>query len=440
MPNGSRRFAVTQYNYDDEWIKRIQDSDLFHKWVWQEEKAPTTGRLHLQCFFHTKARITFAKLKQRFHLDHVEQAKGSELKNFEYCTKEHTATGRYQMQMQGSVWNLKTKTGLKRKKMLDACADIANGKTERYIAQTYPEIFLRHSNGVPSLIKHHKPSPSPTRPITVIALLGPTGTGKSHWARQLAHYQRLSIYSKMIQKAGETMWFQGYTGQDILLLDDFDAGQIEYRTLLTYLDVYAVKGQIKGGDVDLTYNTVIITSNTLPRQWYPNEEISPLMRRITITHQCPTPYAVSYIDYKAPLRHAPAVAFIDPPAMQDIKRDVMVGMEEAALDGAEFHNPAFYETPGEEEPGALACLEDISDIINTSPTSGVSRVLSHTEPSWESEATSEWPSLSDSDFPETVPLEDSVYYSPSSEEEFNRHREIARLAYLGMAETQDILS
>lgn len=361
MPNGCQRFSVTQYHYDDKWIKEIQDSKLFIKWVWQEEKCPDTGRLHLQCYFHTKSRVTFKKLKVMCKFDHIERAYKSEATNFKYCTKEESATGAYQMQMLGSEWTREVKRNKKRKANEALIGSIKEGATVREVAQEYPHEFLRHNVGIASLVQHHRPTAPPTRPVTVILLKGPTGVGKSYWARQLAHYHRMTLYSKIIQAEDKTSWFDGYTDQNILLFDDFGRGQVGFRQFLTYLDIYALKVQTKGGTVDAAWNTVIITSNEEPSSWFNQYiDIAPLLRRITVTHECKTPYAVSYVDFKTPLVHKQVPVFEEPPE-QDIKREIIIARQEHAieheLDGywSDYSQPASPDTQADTVP---LCSDD----------------------------------------------------------------------------------
>lgn len=115
------------------------------------------------------------------------------------------------------------------------------------------------------------------RNVKVITLIGAPGTGKSRWAYD--NYP--DLYSKP-----EGQWFDGYTGQKTLLLDDF-YGDIPYSQLLKVLDRYPLQVPIKGGFVHAQWDTVIITSNKQPEFWYP--EITALKRRITESHDLTQP-------------------------------------------------------------------------------------------------------------------------------------------------------
>lgn len=60
--------------------------------VGQEEKAPTTGQVHIQGYVHFKERIGLKKAKEYlgFGGAHMEIAKGSEQENKDYCTKKES--------------------------------------------------------------------------------------------------------------------------------------------------------------------------------------------------------------------------------------------------------------------------------------------------------------------------------------------------------------
>lgn len=108
------------------------------------------------------------------------------------------------------------------------------------------------------------------RDVQVHVLVGPPGCGKTRAVYSVAP----DVYSKP-----DGQWWDGYSGQDTILLDDFD-GHIPYTTLLKYLDRYPVQLPVKGGFVAANYTAVYITSNHPVRHWY-GHETAALNRRIT---------------------------------------------------------------------------------------------------------------------------------------------------------------
>lgn len=110
------------------------------------------------------------------------------------------------------------------------------------------------------------------RDVKVKVLIGDAGTGKSRWA----YDNHPDLYSKP-----DGQWYDGYTGQKTILLDDY-YGEIPYSQFLKVLDRYPLQLPVKGGFVYAQYDTVIITSNKHPETWYVQGFTDALKRRIEI--------------------------------------------------------------------------------------------------------------------------------------------------------------
>lgn len=93
---------------------------------------------------------------------------------------------------------------------------------------------------------------------------GPPGVGKSHTARQVAN----RLYLKSQNK-----WWDGFEGQDTVLLDDFDKnGVCLSHYLKIWTDKWGATGETKGGTISLNYDTFIVTSNYTIEQLWPQED------------------------------------------------------------------------------------------------------------------------------------------------------------------------
>lgn len=105
---------------------------------------------------------------------------------------------------------------------------------------------------------------SGTRDVRVRVAYGDTGTGKTSAA--LAGMQALGSVCRV------THWgpgaFDGYDGQDSLILDEF-AGQPPITALLTWLDVYPVDLPARYRSRPAAYSRVVICTNAEPWDWYP---------------------------------------------------------------------------------------------------------------------------------------------------------------------------
>lgn len=84
-------------------------------------------------------------------------------------------------------------------------------------------------------------------------------------------------------KDPRSKWWDGYQGQEHVILDEF-RGSIDIAHLLRWLDRYPVRVERKGSSVPLKATTFWITSNLAPRGWYPELDettMEALLRRLT---------------------------------------------------------------------------------------------------------------------------------------------------------------
>lgn len=108
---------------------------------------------------------------------------------------------------------------------------------------------------------------------------GATGTGKSRTAWAEAG---LEAYPKDPM----TKFWCGYAGEKHVVIDEF-RGILSIGHLLRWLDRYPVRVEVKGSTAVLRAETIWITSNLDPRQWYPDLDEgtkAALLRRLHITH------------------------------------------------------------------------------------------------------------------------------------------------------------
>jgi len=79
----------------------------------------------------------------------------------------------------------------------------------------------------------------------------------------------LSYYMlEMPSDSTKKCWFDGYTGEPVLIIDEFSDYLIRAVYMRRLLDVYRLQVEVKGGFVYALWNLVVITTNVKPWEWY----------------------------------------------------------------------------------------------------------------------------------------------------------------------------
>lgn len=107
---------------------------------------------------------------------------------------------------------------------------------------------------------------------------GPPGSGKTRWAWQ--------TYGDDLYIKGINKWWDGYHGQETVLLDDWDP---KHEVLVSYLkiwaDRYPYRAECKGSSFMIRPKRIIITSNYTIDECFPNEQdVGAIKRRFKINH------------------------------------------------------------------------------------------------------------------------------------------------------------
>lgn len=152
---------------------------------------------------------------------------------------------------------------------------IKKGATDKMLLDEHPAEtfkFLRNIRAVQSLIK-----PTRSQKLEVILCYGPPGAGKTHWAdAKFADHFRMPV--------SKDFWMDNYQQEKTVLLDDFN-GEVKLTFLLQVLDKYPIQIPIKGGFVWWCPDTIILTCNTHPCNWYDysarQDSYAALARRFT---------------------------------------------------------------------------------------------------------------------------------------------------------------
>jgi len=259
----SRAFLWTVYQYDRHLPALRQEASKATYAVWGYETCPKTGKPHLQGYIHYENQHSMGKFSKAFNNCFVQKPNGTPRQNREYCLKirkeDKQPNEKFEefgeLPQQGERTDWKT-----------AVEAIKSGEAITAVIEDQPQLLP----AIRALERYKAMSLKPKhRDVNVIVLIGDAGTGKTRYAYE--HFP--DIYSK---PRGE--WWDGYTGQSAILLDDY-YGYLPYCELLRVLDRYPYQVPVKGGFVQAQWDTVIITSNNMPQLWYKDKGLTPALRR-----------------------------------------------------------------------------------------------------------------------------------------------------------------
>ena len=244
---GSTRWCFTINNFSSD------DEDIVQSWDTQYlvygREVGDSGTPHLQGFLTFSKVHRLSAVKKLHGTAHWEAAKGTSLEASVYCKKEDL-----NFFERGETPFPGKRTDLQR--IADAAKSLASLKE---IAQIEPATFIRNYRGIQFYRSLHVPSYSHAT-VRGVWFYGAPGTGKSFAAR--------SMYPNAYMKA-QNKWFDGYAGEAVIILDDFDfGGKCLGHLLKIWLDKYPCSAETKGGSVQLQHRVFIVTSNYTPNQLF----------------------------------------------------------------------------------------------------------------------------------------------------------------------------
>lgn len=259
-----RRACFTSFqDIPGNWPQRTEWPDTVTYAVWQIEKAPGTGRLHVQGYVEFSKALGMQAIKDAIgdNTAHIEEAKGTSTENKKYCSKSDS-------RIDGPFEFGKQREQGKRSDLAAVYEDVKAGKTLVEVMDNNPVAYIKFSRGIKDarfLIQQK--AAFKRRDVVVTVIWGQTGTGKTRSVLDEHGDENVFILNK--QSSGSQIWWDGYDGQNVLLIDEF-YGWIPYDSLLRLLDIYNTSLPVKGSFTHAGWTRVYITSNKHPRDWYKN--------------------------------------------------------------------------------------------------------------------------------------------------------------------------
>lgn len=138
------------------------------------------------------------------------------------------------------------------------------------VVDSMAEYILKYPSGC-KLIKELTGKRSEKRTVKVTVVWGDAGTGKSTWVQQEAreNWEKDDIYHfTKVGGSRDTVWFNGYSGQKCIILDDVNGRTMPLDYMLKILGNDPLDVEVKGGREPALWEEVLITSNWDPEKWY----------------------------------------------------------------------------------------------------------------------------------------------------------------------------
>lgn len=275
MAGRYRNYMFTMFDYNPEahtkiWEENYQKNQIQFL-IGQQEVCPKTGRKHFQGYLELSRAAGLNSVKKILGSPsaHLERRAGSQQCAINYVQKEDS-------RIDGTSYILGNKKEQgKRNDIAAALEKLKVGVKIVDIIEEMPSMLRLDRHLERQQQRMIQPRDFQTN---VEVLIGEPGSGKTRYV----HDNHKDVYVVPEASSG-TQYFDGYIGQETVLIDDFN-GNIRYNLLLQLLDRYPMRVNTKGGYCQWRPKTVYITSNYDIDLWY-QLDVTALKRRITKVHK-----------------------------------------------------------------------------------------------------------------------------------------------------------
>lgn len=258
-----RNVCFTLNNHTEDEAKHLESNKDKFKYIVVGVEKGEKGTPHLQGYVEMANPITFPGWKKLLgERCHIEPRRGTAQEASAYCKKDGLFHEYGTISQQGKRTDLETVGRL-----------ICNKTPLAHVAVEYPELYIKYHRGLEALTLQQFVDRDPKSPPKVIWFWGVAGAGKTSAIYKLHNIKDIYI------KDG-TMWWNNYTQQNVILIDDFD-GKWPYRDFLRLLDRYPYQGQYKGGYVKINSPFIYITCEYAPHHFWSGNELAQVTRRIS---------------------------------------------------------------------------------------------------------------------------------------------------------------
>lgn len=254
-------FTVNNYSKDDlERLSEVQVGYIVYGFEVGESGTP-----HLQGYVELLNPKSMSATKKYLGVEcHLEARKGTGLQASDYCKKgeEYVERG-----------ELKNPNGVT-KQYKEIVDHIKDGRGLRELVEDGASLhILQYARNIIPLLEEGR-----NFKTQVWWLHGATGTGKSRYCHEM--------YPEAYWKSPTTKWWDGYDGQDVVVVDDYRKDFCTFAELLRLCDRYPLQVEYKGGTRQFRPKVLVFTSPKSWEDWWlgrTDEDLAQLKRRIEYT-------------------------------------------------------------------------------------------------------------------------------------------------------------
>lgn len=279
----SRYWFITENNPTDIEINRFKELDC--QWIAiskeHEDNDEQTPHIHVAIVFEKKRR--WSTLKKLFPRPRIEKMEGTPQSCVTYMTKENPLL--FEKGERPEKIDARQKGGEKNKKRWEDAYELAKqGKFE----EIPKDLYLCHDRAFHRVYEENLHDESMEHMNNdelkdhFLWLYGPTGTGKSYWARKIA--KKLDPEGKPLLKKWNK-WWNGYKCHWVTIMEEADPERCKTQAgnLKEMADKWDTSAEVKNGFIeDMRPHYIIVTSNYSIEECFPSEnDYNPLKRRFT---------------------------------------------------------------------------------------------------------------------------------------------------------------
>lgn len=257
----ARRFQFT-LNKVERWSdfkKYIESLKTKDKALACREIAPSTGHQHIHLFLKMKGpvRLSYKKLCGA----HIEFCRGSDLDNWKYITKEDEPEKAGEIIYKYGDRPSEEEDKEKKKKGVT----IAEAKEMPLNElEELPLVYYKQVQDITLKKNNEMTGKSANKKVKVLYFYGPSGVGKSIWAKWLFRNYRMDL----VKYIG-SFWHGVSLNANCAIYDDFRDSHMPPSEFINFIDSTKHSLNLKQGSWKNLYSYIIITSIQHPNDLYP---------------------------------------------------------------------------------------------------------------------------------------------------------------------------